>query len=242
MRLRVVTYNVGNGLATPRRLVELLRKVEADLVALQELATDQAEVLAADLVDIYPQQVLFPAGFAGKGVLSRYPLLQSEQLALYPDRPDLRTTLDVEGQLIQVLVAHPPPPRMSRGRLRFDAPARAQLESLATLALERPPAILLGDFNLTWRDPMYAHLQAAGLQDAFAVAGSGRGWTLPLRLGHSTRVKHRLQRLPLRPFMRVDYIWTTPDLVATEAWLGEDAGSDHLPLVATLRLEPTAHD
>lgn len=236
MHLRVVTYNVGNGLSTPWRLSELLRKFDADLIALQELAPAQGEVLATDLVEIYPHQVLFPAGFAGRGVLSRYPLLNSQQLALYPDRPDLRTTLYVEGRLVQVLVAHPPPPRMSRGRLRLNALALMQLESLATLALEQPPTILLGDFNLTWRDPMYTYLRALGLQDAFAVAGSGRGWTLPRRLGYSTRIRHSFQRLPLPPFMRVDYIWTTPDLVATEAWLGEDGGSDHLPLVATLSL------
>lgn len=234
MRLKVVTYNVGNGLAIPRRLSELLRKIDADIVALQELATDQADVVATDLIDLYPHQLLFPVGFAGKGLLSRYPLLNAEQLVLYPDRPDLRATLDVDGRLIQVLVAHPPPPRMSGGRLRFDDLARAQLESLATLALEQPPAILLGDFNLRQRDPMYMRLREAGLHDAFAVAGEGRGWTLPRRLGHSTRVKHNFQRLPLRPFIRVDYIWTTPDLVAIEAWVGDDAGSDHLPLFATL--------
>jgi vancomycin resistance protein VanJ len=33
---------------------------------------------------------------------------------------------------------------------------------------------------------------------------------------------------------RVDYIWHTPDLVALEAWVGADAGSDHLPVLARL--------
>jgi len=89
----VMTYNVGNGLAHPSRLAHLLRLGAADLVGLQELALPQAEVLAADLADVYP-----------------------------------------------VLVAHPPPPRLSGARIAFDPMAVCQIDTLANLGSSTRPA------------------------------------------------------------------------------------------------------
>src|SRR3982074_2288417 len=106
-----MTYNVGNGLAEPARLASLLRRTSADLVGLQELAAPQAEALTAELTDVYRYQLLLPTGFSGKGLLSRYPILEQEQVYLYPERPDLRTIVDIAGLPLSVLIAHPPPPR-----------------------------------------------------------------------------------------------------------------------------------
>jgi len=231
-----MTYNVGNGLADPGLLATLLKKTAADVVGLQELAAAQAEVLAVDLADLYPYQLLAPTGFSGKGLLSRFPLLYQEQLQLYPGRPDIRAAVDVNGIPLGVLVVHPPPPRLVGSRITFDAATLAQLDALADLAIEHAPSVLLGDFNMTRRNRSHARFMAAGLADAFAVAGTGRGWTLPVRLGHATRFNHRLQGLPLRPVARVDYIWYTAPLHAEAAWVGPDAGSDHLPVLARLAL------
>lgn len=33
-----------------------------------------------------------------------------------------------------------------------------------------------------------------------------------------------------------DYIWVTPDLAVESAWVGQDAGSDHLPVFARLSI------
>jgi vancomycin resistance protein VanJ len=236
VRLEVMTYNVGNGLADPARLVVLLRQLGADLVGLQELAPAQAEAIARELSDVYPYQVLSPTGFSGKGLLSRYPVVASEQLSLHPARPDLRASVDVQGARLSFLVAHPPPPRLHRAGIGFDPAALHQLEALAGLTVQHAPAVLLGDLNMTRRNPVYARFAAVGLADAFAVAGAGRGWTLPRRLGQASRFDHGLHGLPLRPVARVDYIWYTPGLHAEAAWVGPDGGSDHLPVLARLAL------
>jgi endonuclease/exonuclease/phosphatase family metal-dependent hydrolase len=110
----------------------------------------------------------------------------------------------------------------------------AQIAALARLAAAGPPAVLVGDFNLTPRHAVYALLRRGGLLDAFEGAGRGRGATLPRRMGHSTRVKLRPGWPALFPFARVDYIWHTPDLAALDCWVGADAGSDHLPVLAQL--------
>jgi vancomycin resistance protein VanJ len=38
----------------------------------------------------------------------------------------------------------------------------------------------------------------------------------------------------LVPLVRIDYVWYTDDFRATRAWVGPDAGSDHLPVLAEL--------
>src|SRR5262249_7924302 len=156
-------YNVGNGLASPGRLADLLVASSADIIGLQELARPQAEVLGARLSSIYPWQILVPTGFSGKGLLSRHPVVANEYLGLYPDRPDLRAVVELDGQSLNVLVAHPPPPRLMRTRFAFDASTLSQLDALASLAIEHPPGILLGDFNMTRRNAAYARFVAAGL-------------------------------------------------------------------------------
>jgi endonuclease/exonuclease/phosphatase (EEP) superfamily protein YafD len=231
----VMSYNVGNGMAKPERLVTLLRESGADVVGLQELAATQAEALAAELGEAFPHQVLFPTGFSGKGVLSRYPLLGTEQLHVYPERPDLHAVVDVDGFPLMVVVGHPPPQSFRRGRFVHGLHADAQIEALARLAVEHAPAVLLADFNMTERHPIYRRLTALGLVDAYRAAGAGRGYTVPTRFGQSPRRSSRYTRVRLVPFLRFDFVLHTLELETTAAWVGVDAGSDHLPVLARLR-------
>jgi vancomycin resistance protein VanJ len=230
-----MTYNLGNGLADPNRLVAALRASTADLIGLQELEAAQAEAIARRLGDLFPHQVLHPVGFAGKGLLSRYPILEQEQLHFSPDRPDLRAVIDVGGAAVTVIVAHPRPPRMRLTGMVFDPITTDQIDRLARIAVAGAPSIVVGDFNMTVRHARYAHWTSSGMIDAFRAIRRG-GATLPVRVGRSVRMKDRLAGFPLRPVVRVDYIWHTAQLVAQAAWVGDDAGSDHLPVLARLAL------
>src|SRR5689334_6982267 len=108
----VMTYNVGNGLARPERLAQVLAASKADIIGLQELTIAQEDALRTELWRVYPYQVLHGAGIPGKGLLSRYPVTCSEKLELFPHRPDLLATLEVGGRELKLIVAHPPPPRL----------------------------------------------------------------------------------------------------------------------------------
>src|SRR5262245_1763988 len=232
--LTVMTFNVGNGLARARRLIPFLHTSDADIVGLQELATGQAEAIAAELETVYPYQDLHPGGCEGKGVLSRYPLADSELLPLFKDRPDLRVVAVIGDASLTLLVAHPAPPHHHWRNAHSKASARAQIATLTSIALACPPAILLGDFNMTERHAHYTHLETEGLVDAFGVAGAGPRHTLPTRVGYTRGLKHSLRWARLVPVVRVDYIWLTPDVAVESAWVGRDAGSDHLPVFARL--------
>ncbi|HEX8033712.1 MAG TPA: endonuclease/exonuclease/phosphatase family protein [Ktedonobacterales bacterium] len=228
----VMTFNVGNGLARARRLIPSLRASGADIIGLQELAAIQAEAIAAELATDYPYQELHPDGVEGKGALSRYPLADEGLLPLVNDRPDLRVTALIGGASLTLLVTHPAPPYHHWRDTHSKAAAHAQIAMLTGIALACPPAVLLGDFNMTKRHAHYAHLETAGLVDAFGVAGAGPQYTLPTRVGYSRRLKHSLRWARLIPVVRVDYIWLTADLAVESAWVGRDAGSDHLPVFA----------
>src|SRR5687768_10612252 len=107
--LTVMTYNVGAGLAAPLRLVEVLRQ-------------SGAELLSSD----YPHQVLHATDIPGKGLISRFPVREYELLELHPGRPDLQVLVAAPGGELTVIVAHPPPPRIGRNRMRQAALADQQ--------------------------------------------------------------------------------------------------------------------
>lgn len=231
-----MTYNVGNGMARPDPLLTMLRGSGADVVGLQEVDPAQADAIAADLADRYPYRALIPAGFSGVGVLSRYPVTDVRQIDLYQGRPDLVARVETDDVRLTVGVLHLPLQRLRWSGLTIDRTARAQLRALTTVALRTPPTVLLGDFNMSPGNQYYRRLAAMGFRDAFQVAGTGHGATLPRRLGQSRRFHHHLECLPLWPFLRFDYIWYSAPLCAKRAWVGHDAGSDHPPVLTHLTL------
>ena len=232
--LTVMTYNVGDGLADLDQLVDVLRTSSADIVGIQELAPSQAEAIAQELAGDYPHQVLHPDGIPGKGILSRFPLTETTQLDHHPGRPDLQGRVETPDGDLNVLVAHPPPPRFGRNRQQLDALSNAQIRQIIEAVSTGDPVVLLTDFNrISWH-AAYRQLSSAGLIDAYAVSGPGLGLTLPTRLAHPASRNSPLGRMPLPPILRVDYVWHTRHFRATGSWVGQNAGSDHLPVLATL--------
>jgi endonuclease/exonuclease/phosphatase (EEP) superfamily protein YafD len=230
----VMTANLGDGLSEPAQLVSFIREHDVDIVALQEVTPDMAEALAADLGDLFPYQEVRGLGIPGKALLSRYPITQVEWLETNPGRPDLFATVDLAGQPIELLVAHPTPPGFSGGLVRPREGSVEQFDRLAEIAANaESPFLMLGDFNMIPLHQRYFELKSIGLQDIFAAVGSGVGFTYP----------ERIPPLPdglVHPFMRIDYIWASEDWHALSATVGDDIGSDHLPVIARLELAGAA--
>ncbi len=228
---RVLSYNVGNGLAPADRLVHYLYYADADIIGLQELADEQADAIERQLSGVYPHRVLHPAGFAGKGLLSRFPIVSSERHLFADGRPDLSAQLEIGGRIVQVVVAHPRPPKVRMSGTTFDPITLRQIQEVAKLATGGVPTLVLGDFNMTDRQPEHRIMTTAGLIDAFHEVGSSVS-SFPKRVGNPHRFGARAQNITLPPVIRIDYIWYTRDFIARSAGLGRDAGSDHLPVVA----------
>ena len=239
MSITVMTYNLGNGLATPDKLIPALRSSGADVVGLQEVTQATEAALAAELTDLFPYRVLHALGIPGKGLLSRYPILRSELLELNPGRPDLRAVVDMQGTRVAVIVAHPPPPRLERTGIEQRPGTAAQVDGLvAAIAETDGPLLVLGDFNVTRLHDAYRRLEDAGLRDAYRLAGRGPGFTTPTRPAELAERGGRLGSLPLPPLLRIDYVWVSTHWQPVDAWIGPDAGSDHLPVLARIAISP----
>ena len=221
----VMTHNAGNGHARPKKLARVLRESGADIIGLQEITVEQAEALDKMLGDVYPHRVLYGAGIPGKGFLSRFPILAERQLHLFPNRPDLWGQIETEGGRLELVNGHPWPPRVHRNGYYQGPETREHIRRLLALATSGQPAIVLGDFNFTEKQGIYAEFAAAGLTDAFRVAGTGRGGTLPV---------HFRGIIPGSPVLRVDYILHTKHFTTQAAWVGTNTGSDHRPVLARL--------
>jgi len=234
--ITVMTYNLGDGLAPPGRLIAMLRKHGPALVGLQEVDSPTGDALP-DSVDVLAHQVIHPLGIPGKALLSRFPILSSRLLESDPTRPDLVASVDVGGIEVTVIVAHPPPPYLKRTGLVTREGTAAQIADLLDVVRgTSQPLLLLGDFNAVARNIIPRQFAAAGLIDVAKQNGRPLA-TYPTRLTTTGDGGGRLRRLPVRPVLRLDYIWASRHWRVLSTELGLDAGSDHLPVLATLALE-----
>ena len=234
----VLTYNLGNGLATPEKLIPVLRSSGADIIGLEEVTPETELALSSGLADLYPYQALYGMGIPGKGLLSRYPILQNELLELNPGRPDLRAIVDFDGMQITIIVAHPPPPGLRRTGIQPREGTAEQVDALIAIIEEtKGPLIVLGDFNVTRLHDAYRRLEDADLRDVYRLVGDGLGYTMPTRFASLAESGSPLGDIPLPPVLRIDYVWISRDWYPVDAWIAEKAGSDHRPVGARLAIQ-----
>jgi vancomycin resistance protein VanJ len=235
--LRVLSFNVaaGRGYGQAEPVVELIRSLSPDLVALQEVRGDALETIGATLLESYPYQ-----GRSTDGViLSRVPLLDT--YALQPEtgaHEGLVAEAIVGDRVVTLVNAHPYLPtqyslwrhvglQLARNysTTARNAAVRDLLDFLQTID---GPRVLVGDFNM--EASSFAHeLLTAELRDAYQEAGWGFGHTVPANLEPTA------PWLSL-PLFRVDYVFHSPELAALRAWVGPYTNSNHLPVVADLQV------
>jgi endonuclease/exonuclease/phosphatase family metal-dependent hydrolase len=222
MRLTVMTYNISNGLASPESIIEIIGKSGADIVALQEMTFKQKVTIQRGLEELFPYQSFHGTGIPGIGILSQYPIMAEELFTLQGTNPYLRVRIQIEDKMLTVMAVHPP---VAFGPGGPESPSRADMPVLGELAIENEAVIMLGDLNVTDQNEGYNLLMREGLTDVFRAAGWGFGLSYPKRTWSGS--------LSI-PLIRIDYIMVTEDLCPIVVSVGEDGGSDHLPVLAVL--------
>jgi len=174
MPLRILTANLYTGRAKPTALAAVLSDTAPDVVAVQELAPSQAEVLA----DWGESRLLDPDLLTtGMGLAVQGPA-HLDRLS-FPHRNPVRARFDGAawgfGE-IEVIVAHVVNPisrpfSVSRGHRREEA---AALEAL--LAAPGATRILVGDFNSSPTWPLYRRLAALAIDGPVQAGTAARTW------------------------------------------------------------------
>jgi endonuclease/exonuclease/phosphatase (EEP) superfamily protein YafD len=215
--IRLVTFNMqfGNAAAAAR----LLLTEDPDIVVLQEVGTGQAATLRARLGARYPHaHVCRVRDNCAAAILAKRPWTAAGQHSWTGTSPETLWVQfdDVEYGRLKVVGVH----------LALPFRPERQSNHVARLIALRSgvagPLIIAGDFNMTpWSYRLQRLLAATGLRRhaTFLVSWPTDGQF----------------RLPTPAFL-IDHVLTTPDIKSVAIRIGPELGSDHLPVIAVLRL------
>ena len=202
-QVRVVAWNIEGTAIPVADFLAALKSIDADLIGLEEVIPRYSRAIEndAELAGLYPYRVL-PArsGFRGMGLLSRFPITERDRSI---DPPYVHARVSPPGgEPFTVVVGHPiMGEATSIGYLPVDLDTRPRDDGIAHIRsivdgelAAGADVLLIGDFNITEREPAYGEL-ARGLWDAHAEVGQGPGFTW----------RHqRLKHLPIG-ILRIDY-------------------------------------
>lgn len=220
----VAVYNVLAMNRDDREVLASIDDLDADVLFVFEHTRRWERDVAVTLTPTHPHShAAWWSDRFGVAVYSRVPIRSVREIAVPEEiwnRCILRVEIEHEGRLLAVYglhPAHPVTPRRLRSAWHLWA---ALFESLAN---ERLPAVVMGDFNATDVSPQLAELRRRGFRSAFAQAGHGRGATYSQR-----GLRRHL------PGVRIDHVFIHRSMAVAAARLGRAGGSDHLPVVAEL--------
>lgn len=225
--LRVMTFNRGDRGIDGEGLIQLIQRERVDLICFQEGGGNA-------LLREFWKQGWYRTNF----VASRFPIVS----VLSPLSPDETVPADWWTRLEEVTVRLPSGREVKTVSVHLDTPRRtlwflsagqvalarkhatwraSELERVARYvgSLAGEPALIGGDFNMP-EDSRVFRAMTRLYRSAFAAAGTGFGYTYPARL----------------PWIRIDHLLVNDRWDVRRCWVGEGIGSDHLPLLAEVKL------
>jgi endonuclease/exonuclease/phosphatase (EEP) superfamily protein YafD len=215
--LTVLSVNVSYRQFSVRRLLEIIRESDPDVLVVQELTPYAAEVLA-DLDNAFAHRLKFPAdGPYGIALWSRFEL-EGAQLFALGRLPAIEARVHAPNGTFTVFGVHLSAPTTPRRAGARDEELR-QLGARST-AIDGP-LIVAGDFNLTPYSPRFADwLDASGLTD------TRRGRTLSV----SWPTLLPIAGIP------IDHVAVSSEFEILSHRRLPDFGSDHYGVLAELAL------
>ncbi len=232
--LRVMTYNIHHargvdGEVNPGRIAQVVSSASADLAALQEVDRGVERTQQLDLPHIiasnigfsfaFGKNIDFQGGSYGNAILSRFPILESnnhhfKMLREGEQRGLLLAKIELDGGAVLFASTHIDYRPDNSERL-------SNVEEMITLADKHSdlPMILCGDFNDMPNGQVYFRLRER-FTDVWDSVDNDKGFTYS-----STR-----------PTKRIDFIFVSDDIKVKKAKVLETQASDHLPLLVELEI------
>ncbi len=230
MRIRVLSWNIWMGKYLPK-IIDLLKREYPDIIALQEVVQNPdgtentAERIAKALGYhwVFANVMRVPFGDTpldwGEAVLSKYDIVSSvkHDLLTAHKRIALQADIRVGTATIHAVSTH-----IIHSHQQPSEEQQEQVDQLCG-AVPKDHTVIMGDFNAV-PESETIHIMKKSLVDA-DPANQPTWCVYPdgckeCKLGE---VKHRL-----------DYLFTTPDLSASDYRAISSDGSDHLPIIADI--------
>ncbi|WP_269932262.1 endonuclease/exonuclease/phosphatase family protein [Aminobacter sp. HY435] len=209
---KMLQMNLRYDNAYPEKVLQLVGRVQPDVITLEEVSEMWAGKLQP-LFARYPYRVLcdYPNGVFGVAILSRRPFAEGTKPHCIGSGALAIASVDFGGRVSDVAALHlgwPWPFEQSRqvGELT------GKFASLGSNAL------LGGDFNATpWSNTVRRVANAGGLT---LLPAAGRTW-LTFKLPDFMRFAG----------LTIDHVMAKGDVTVHSVTMGDDAGSDHRPLL-----------
>jgi len=225
-RVRIATVSLRRGLVRPGPVLDLVRRLDVDVLSVQEL-TPRAErdLRAAGIGDLLPWAHVIPARpgsapAASGAIWARMPAVAAGAVPGTFEQPT--AVIAVPGaQPIELTAVHTAPPATSPRSVRAWTGDLAALPAPQSALLR----VLAGDFNATLDHAALRAVLRRGWTDAAQRAGRGPSWTW------------RPLRLPW-PRLTIDHVLVHPRISVASVRVERVAGSDHRALVVDLVLPP----
>ncbi len=242
MKLRVVTYNIHKGVKgfTGKPRIQSVRtglqSMDADIVFLQEVQDRNDRLVAAELFDpdhtqlnylatdayphsVYGRNAVYEHGHHGNAILSRHPILMSENLDIsdhrFEQRGLLHAVADINGVEAHLICVHFGLFAGSRARQ-----TSALVDRVRSVVPADAPLVIAGDFN-DWNHKLDSKICNTLNAVESAHAKDGRIRTFPSHM----------------PWWQLDGIYGRGfEFERTQALTGREWAerSDHVPLMAEL--------
>lgn len=215
---RLLQLNLRFDHSEPKRVLSLIARERPDVITLEEVSPNWRQTLSL-IEHAYPHRIICRGRgrIGGVAILSRRPILASSGKDCLQRGRFAAATLDFGGTEVTVAAIH----------LGWPWPAEQMQEIealLPRLAALGDTAILAGDFNATpWSAAMHRIAGATGFAPG---PRTGATWLL-----HS--LPPALRRWVGLP---IDHVMAKPGITLTAVGTAADAGSDHLPLLASFSI------
>ncbi len=220
-RIRLLTQNLRFGNTRVESFADVIASSNADVVVLVELGEQNLEGLShTGALDRYPFGVVDPRGGGyGIGLYSRLPMDNGE-VTDYEGMRLAEAVIELpDGRRIRIIASHVLGARWTGGRS-----LHRQLRLISDrVSASAEPVIVAGDLNCGWNHAAFRDLLSRGLRDVAVERGRGYSATWPADW-------------PIPPFLRIDHVLVSRDLIPRSVATLSPNGSDHRALVADLIL------
>ncbi|WBX99694.1 endonuclease/exonuclease/phosphatase family protein [Chryseobacterium gambrini] len=232
--LKIVTFNVKNGVLGKENIENFINSQDADVVLFQEMVNKKY-----DFKDLkQSSKTLLTSVFTKHKVIAEKNLLDGE----YENGNATQTDIEINGKTYRIINVYLQPFRFDKSMVKLNGDSEEDEQKLKDIvrkliptfkihqeqivpireSIESSPypVIVAGDFNAVPNSYEYYEL-SKDLEDAFMKAGSGSATSF-----HD-------YKFPIR----IDYIFTSKSIKALSYKVDRSAKlSDHYPVVATFKL------